>query len=186
MIQPSTGRIVLYRHDGLANPEPHAAIVIAVQDDRSVNLACFSPDGTYYHRLAAPLLQDDDAAPAEGGYAEWMPFQKGQAVKTEAAESDLHPRVTELEQLLTTGGPIHALVEGLQIDIGGKLSEVEKGVDGKLQELGAWLVKKFAEIGHPLEKAAAPAADAASQGQPAAPAAAADVSGAGAAPQAQA
>ena len=38
-----------------------------------------------YHAAAAPLLQDDDAAPAQGGYAEWMDYQKGQAAKAEAA-----------------------------------------------------------------------------------------------------
>lgn len=147
MIQPGIGRLVHYRPDG-ADPaaQPHAAIVILVNNERSVNLACFSPAGTYYHREEAPLLQDDDVAPATGGYAEWMPFQKGQAVKTEAAESDLQPRLAAIEQLLNAGGPIHTLVADMATGIDGKLGEVRTDVDAKFKEVGDYLLQKFTEI----------------------------------------
>jgi hypothetical protein len=147
MIEPGIGRALHYRPDG-ADPaaQPHAATVIFVHGNRSVNLACFSPAGTYYHREEVPLLQDDDTAPATGGYAEWMPFQKGQAVKTEAAESDLAPRLTELEQLLTAGGPVHTLVSDMATGIDGKLGEVKTDVDAKFKEVGDYLLAKFTEI----------------------------------------
>lgn len=32
------------------------------------------------------LLQDNDRAPKDAAYCEWMPFQKGQAAKTEQLE----------------------------------------------------------------------------------------------------
>lgn len=201
MIEPTRGRVVLFHHEG-ANPGdlPHTALVIDVQSERSVSLACFSPEGTYYSRPAVQLLQDDDAAPPEGtGFAEWMAFQKGQAVKTEAVAGDVHPRLAKLEELLTAGGPIHTLVQDLQTGIGEKIGEVQTGVDSKFAELGDFLAKKFAAMGHPLEQPApqppanppnppiAPeaAADGTAQGGPA-PQAAADISGAGAAPQPQA
>lgn len=98
MIEPGIGRIVHFHHEGAAPGElPHAAMIIGIRDSRCVNLACFTPTGTYYSRLDVPLLQDSDAAPEGTGYAEWMAFQKGQAVKTEAAESSLHPRIAALE-----------------------------------------------------------------------------------------
>lgn len=122
MIEPSVGRIVYYRPQGIADPTPHAAIVIAVQDERSVNLACFSPEGTYYHREQVPLLQDDDAAPEEGGYAEWMAYQKGQAAKTEAILAAPAPGLE----------PVHA-----------KIAALETGVQDKFTELGDWLKTTF-------------------------------------------
>jgi hypothetical protein len=155
MIEPSVGRIVLFHHEASAPGEPpHAAIVIGVQNERSVNLACFTPEGTYYHRLEAQLLQDDDAPPPEGaGYAEWMAFQKGQAVKHDA-ESGLHPRIAALEQVLTTGGPMHQMFVDLQ-----------EAVDGKLQELEQRLTTQTTTAPAPLEPAPTAPAD-----QPEAPA----------------
>lgn len=179
MIEPSTGRIVLYRHGGTADPTPHAAIVTAAHSARSVNLACFSPDGTYYSRKEGVLLQDDDAAPETGSYAEWMPFQKGQAVKTEAAESALHPRIAALEQVLTAGGAIHTLFATLQDDIDARLKELEAKV---AQSPGAAPAPNPPPTGE-----TAPNPPAAPAPQPAQPATAdagtvaADVSGAGAA-----
>jgi hypothetical protein len=142
MIEPSIGRIVLFRHEGAAPADlPHAAIVIDVASERFVSLACFAPDGTYYHRLNAILLQDDDAPPPEGiGYAEWMPFQKGQAAKYDAAKTDtaagdIHARLTELENLLKTDGVIHGL-----------FAKVTEDVAAKFHETGAFLEQKFGEI----------------------------------------
>jgi hypothetical protein len=162
MIQPSTGRIVLYRPNGAADPEPHAAIVIAVHDHRLVNLACFSPEGTYYHRLNVHLLQDDDAAPAEGGYAEWMAFQKGQAPGSDAVKEQLAkieaqlaahvllaPRLEAGEKLLETGGieeptkmaaldPRLAQIEGL-LTADGPIHEMFKELQGRLDLIEAHL-----------------------------------------------
>src|SRR6266851_5604535 len=92
MIEPTVGRKVWYRPEG-ADPaaQPHDATVLFVHDARTVNLACCSDIGTYYHRLNVPLMQGDETALPSTGYAEWMPYQKGQAVKTEQAQAAAVP-----------------------------------------------------------------------------------------------
>lgn len=101
MIKPSNGRVVLFTpyqgNDSApkipADPmaylgNPLAAIVTHVWHDRMVNLVVFDANGLQHPRTSVPLLQDDDMA-AGGQYAEWMPYQKGQASKTESLESSL-------------------------------------------------------------------------------------------------
>jgi len=105
MIQPSNGRIVWYtpalksgefdsdaaikQHDKTV---PLAAMVVHVWGDRMVNLVVFDSNGTSHARTSVELLQDDDAKPELGRFAAWMPYQKGQAAKTEAAEQLLGKR----------------------------------------------------------------------------------------------
>jgi len=86
MIKPTPGRIVWFtpwsndieidHHD---KSQPLAAIVAYVWSDTMVNLSVIDQNGTHHARTSVKLLQDEDAAPAEGGFAQWMPFQKGQA-----------------------------------------------------------------------------------------------------------
>ncbi|MBF5006826.1 hypothetical protein ISG32_21500 [Diaphorobacter sp. NR2-3-3-1] len=45
-------------------------------------------NGNAHSRTSVPLVQDGDSCPANGYYCEWMPYQKGQAAKTEAAEKN--------------------------------------------------------------------------------------------------
>jgi hypothetical protein len=63
--------------------------VTHVWNDRMVNLAVFDSNGVAHSKTSVPLLQDDDPKPEHGFFCEWMPFQKGQAAKTEALESQL-------------------------------------------------------------------------------------------------
>ena len=92
MITPTVGRVVWYRPRGHGeNEQPLAAIVAHVWSDTCVNLAIFDANGS---PMANPptsvlLLQDGNERPTGGQYCEWMPFQKGQAKKTEAAEAAL-------------------------------------------------------------------------------------------------
>jgi hypothetical protein len=81
MIQPAIGRVVWYR-DAFSNPEaqPQAAIVTYVWSDTCVNLAVFNPNGTVYPVTSAFLFQGDGERPASQ-FAEWMPYQIGQAKK---------------------------------------------------------------------------------------------------------
>jgi hypothetical protein len=142
MIRPSVGRVVWF-HPHLDEghtpaDQPHAALVVHVLDDRTVNLAVFNQSGAPYSRQAVQLLQDDDLAPASGHFAMWMPFQVGQAKKTEAAESGAG--AAQLQ-------PVHD-----------KIAELEKAVQGKFEELGDWLTKTFADIHERLEKLASPTA----------------------------
>jgi hypothetical protein len=97
MIKPSNGRVVWFtpsrvtehrieQHDGR---QPLAAMVVHVWGDRMVNLVVFDSNGRPHAETSVTLLQDDDLKPEEGRFASWMPYQLGQAAKTEAAEAKL-------------------------------------------------------------------------------------------------
>jgi hypothetical protein len=101
VIKPSIGRIVWFYHsvqDLLDEKQPLAAIVTHVHDDRMVNLSIFDKEGRTGHISGSlvPLLQDEDDEPKTGGFATWMPYQTGQAAKTDS----LTPQVTEHEKLI--------------------------------------------------------------------------------------
>jgi hypothetical protein len=94
MIKPTVGRVVLYhptkvwRIPGEPDGQPLAALVTYVWGDRMINLVAFTPNGAPHGITSVTLVQDGDATPIER-YAEWMPYQKGQAAKTEALEKQL-------------------------------------------------------------------------------------------------
>lgn len=88
MITPTVGRVVwFYPHAAIGTKQPYAALVAYVWSDRLVNLAFFDSNGLPAAATSVPLLQGDDQIPASGFYAAWMPYQKGQAAKTEAVEA---------------------------------------------------------------------------------------------------
>jgi len=92
MIKPTVGRKVWYRHDkaptSLGNnqflhpaqisEQPMDATIVYVWDDRMVNLHVMDHCGNSFNRTSVKLLQDDDVPPT-CAYAEWMPYQQGQA-----------------------------------------------------------------------------------------------------------
>jgi len=86
MIQPTVGRVVwYYRYPGA---EAQAALVSYVHDDRCVNLAVFDHNGNPEPTAPyVPLLQGDEAGQLAGRQCSWMPFQIGQAAKTEAVQA---------------------------------------------------------------------------------------------------
>lgn len=86
MIQPTVGRVVLV-HRGMSS-QPEAAFVCFVHSDRMINVGGFDKNGVPFASCSVQLLQDDDK-PLGALYAEWMPYQKGQAAKTEALEQKL-------------------------------------------------------------------------------------------------
>lgn len=89
MITPTIGRVVWFHpaSNEASSLQPIcAAIVARVWSDTMVNLAVFDADGKSHSCTSVPLIQDDQTPPALGYYCEWMPYQKGQAVKTEALE----------------------------------------------------------------------------------------------------
>jgi hypothetical protein len=97
IISPTIGRKVWYwpsdhdRHIGLTYVPYHNAIqahdltqpcdatVVYVHGDRMVNLQIIDHNGNAHIRTSVPLVQPDDEKSAQRGYAEWMPFQVGQA-----------------------------------------------------------------------------------------------------------
>lgn len=93
MIKPSIGRIVWFQpsksEDQPFRDQPLAAIVTYVWGDQMVNLTVFDQAGAPFSATSVKLLQDDEEKPVFGYFAEWMPYQKGQAAKTETLEAKL-------------------------------------------------------------------------------------------------
>ena len=97
MIYPTVGRLLHYypgeNDSGLVSsviPQPPlAAIVTFVHTERVVNLAVFTSQGGFASRCSVTLLQDDDIPLMGDSYAQWMPYQVGQAAKTEALAAEL-------------------------------------------------------------------------------------------------
>lgn len=97
IIEPTVGRIVWYYPPGVKpgvprnKRQPLAAIVTYVWSNTCVNLAIFDENG---RPIAEPptsvlLVQEGNPRPDGGNFCEWMPYQKGQAAKTEAVEKQL-------------------------------------------------------------------------------------------------
>ncbi len=95
VIKPTVGRVVWFypsqntveagfaRHaDGGG---PYAALIAHVWNDRMVNLSVFDANGAAHPRTSVTLHQGEGDVP-EQAFCGWMPYQKGQAAKTEAAE----------------------------------------------------------------------------------------------------
>lgn len=87
---PTVGRKVWYRPFGQNrtdlmvwdDKQPCDATVTYVWGDRMVNLLVVGPSGMVRPYNSVTLLQDGDEVPpkvGDGGYAEWMPYQKQQA-----------------------------------------------------------------------------------------------------------
>jgi len=102
-IDPTVGRMILFHPpSNSANPTfapsaTCAAIIAAVLPDDRLNLAVFDSNGAVHSMEKVPLIQEGDDAPADGYYAEWMPYQKSVA-KGETAPV-LHAPPTKLDKL---------------------------------------------------------------------------------------
>lgn len=101
-IQPTVGRVVLYHPSHVPDKkQPYPALITHVWSEQCVNLEV-SNDGSFplpdFDRLptSVTLLMPDEPAPLGGAFARWMPFQQGQAAKTEAAEGVLQRRCGDL------------------------------------------------------------------------------------------
>lgn len=90
MISPSIGRVVWY-YTNPREAQANAAIVTYVWNDRMINLVVFDANGVPRSETSVDLLQDDEKPSGQSRWAEWMPYQKGQAAKTEALEKKLAP-----------------------------------------------------------------------------------------------
>lgn len=92
MIKPTVGRVVWYHPpftaDSRTNEETLAAIICHVWSDTCVNLAVFDANGTASNQTSVFLYQGDSDRPSSF-YCEWMPYQLGQAAKTDALEAKL-------------------------------------------------------------------------------------------------
>jgi hypothetical protein len=89
MIKPTVGRVVWF-YASTDQREPLAAIITKVCNDHLINIAMFSEDGVSSGYNSVALLQYGEPVPQIGFYCTWMPYQLGQAAKTEQAESKLN------------------------------------------------------------------------------------------------
>lgn len=64
------------------------ATVVYVHGDRCVNLSITDHNGNVHKRTSVTFAQPGDAVPQGGGYAEWMPYQIGQAKAQQPAAAD--------------------------------------------------------------------------------------------------
>lgn len=111
IIKPTIGRVVWFHPSeftgeaGFArhgNDQPYAAIIAHVWGDAMVNLTVFDAKGAAHSRTSVALVQDGSPVPGGGFYCEWMPYQKNQAAKAEAAQATEpvgHPILTQRDQL---------------------------------------------------------------------------------------
>lgn len=92
-IVPTVGRVLWFRNgsqigatdidqlQGNAQHQPMKAMVLYVHNSRCVNVEVVDHGGGRHIYTSCTLRQDMDPAPS-GPYAEWMPYQVGQARKT--------------------------------------------------------------------------------------------------------
>ena len=99
MIKPTVGRVVWYvacegdQHGSDPLPKSDqvcAALIAYVHSDTMVNLAVIDCNGKTHSRRSVALVHE---GAKEGPYCTWMPFQKGQAAKTEALEKQVATNV---------------------------------------------------------------------------------------------
>ena len=86
MIKPTIGCVVWYKpfvHDA-GGDQMHAATVAYVWADTTVNLSVADQNGNHYSRILVFLHQGDPESCPDGSCC-WMPYQKAQAEKAEAA-----------------------------------------------------------------------------------------------------
>lgn len=98
-IEPTIGRVVHYYHRDPAHDDPETeapiigpqtALLCGINEDGTINVCHFDDQGNARPATNILLIQDEDGEPDEEtlSWCEWMPFQKGQAQKTEQLERD--------------------------------------------------------------------------------------------------
>ena len=104
VIIPTVGRKVWFRPNGTTSLQragtqgvaiaplvifdnaPLDATVVYVWNDRMVNLLVLDHYGNPFTATSVTMVQPDEDCPAVGFYAEWMPYQQGQARRDAAID----------------------------------------------------------------------------------------------------
>lgn len=95
MIKPTIGRKVWFTpgveiDDRDDREQPFDATIVYVHNnDRMVNISYHDHYGNQHGQTSVLMLQEGDAQSPDGNYCEWMPYQKGQAAKTESLEKQV-------------------------------------------------------------------------------------------------
>lgn len=116
--------MIQHKRDG--EVQPLDATVIAVYADDIVNLSIFDIHGHIFCRRNVKLLSDGERRPSMGRYAEWMPYQIGQAKKDDpltggsvsGSTSVLHAKLVDYDEAMAffdkIGTPPGTLMERLK------------------------------------------------------------------------
>lgn len=91
-INPTVGRVVHY-FDSTEATRPLAGVICYVHSDTMVNLTVFTQNGDPVGRTSVSLVQEGEPKPL-GHRCEWMPYQKGQAAKTEELEAAVRDAIS--------------------------------------------------------------------------------------------
>lgn len=111
MTKPTNGRVVWYHPSQFDlssgqivfhGSQPLAAIVAHVWSDTCVNLTVFDSNGNPHSKTSVTLHQGEGEC-TSSPYCEWMPFQKGQQLKTEVAEKTAAELGAEVRRLGLAG-----------------------------------------------------------------------------------
>ncbi|WP_027085407.1 hypothetical protein [Cohnella panacarvi] len=82
---PTVGRMVYYKSLGSPGGEfqsvDRAAVITAVHNATCIDICVFNPNGLYFNQK---VTQGQNP-----GQWDWMPYQKGQAARTEQLEAQL-------------------------------------------------------------------------------------------------
>lgn len=93
MIKPTIGRVLWYFRGPedsemeQISAQPFRAHVDYVFGDGLVNLSVTDHQGSDFLRDRVAIVPEGADVPTDCGYAVWMPYQLGQAARTEAAEA---------------------------------------------------------------------------------------------------
>lgn len=93
-IEPTVGRVVHY-HPSADHPDASqtlTALICKVNPDGTINLAIFDSCGHQFSRQRVQIVQQDEAVIGfenHTGFCSWMPFQLGQAAKTDALQQHI-------------------------------------------------------------------------------------------------
>jgi hypothetical protein len=94
-IEPTVGRKILFYTNGAATPHvcgcgPNSADIAHVNKDGTVNLMVIGCFGEPFSAREVRLVQAGETPPESGTpYCRWMPYQIGQAAKTEELATKL-------------------------------------------------------------------------------------------------
>lgn len=92
-IKPTIGRVIWFTPSPAISPgidhrdQPLQGSIAYVHNDTSINVGGFDARGAPYAAINVKLVQEGEERPEGGHFAEWMPYQRGQAAKTDAAET---------------------------------------------------------------------------------------------------
>lgn len=147
-IDPTVGRIVWYHPETpTPNGDPLAAKIAAVNTDGTINLAVVDQNGLPFGAQNVFLRQDGEANPyaSTGNWAQWMPYQVGQAKKYDAPAASAEdakaipaPAPVSIDIDSITKG-----IDELANSLGKRVGEVEASTQSKFQGFGDWLQTHF-------------------------------------------